>query len=356
MREKIIILSMLLVLPLHAYGQITVDCPNTQDPDTCWQVAGCEFTSSGYDYQCGRCGVGSYCQGGTSQQPNKFDCPNGFRKSPEGSTDISDCYKQTANTDSGGCEESDGTLNLQCGLFHSNSIPKCWNNNGEYNTSYHTEPSNAENCYADTRNCSLFSSTNCENGQIDGIAEHSLSYSGGGAVVRGWNITDCTCNNGEFEDAEFGFCHGKHSGAKPSGPDPDDLRVTYITDTIDYNGISTTYYCTRCILDSGETKYYANTTESNGTQCSPNTNSGRVCKCETSDIKGYYRSGTCNSETDWAPDGNDICQRVACSAGKTTNTILPDEASQCEYTGQTKFCDAKGCFTLGDDFDNWNFN
>ena len=335
MREKIIILSMLLVLPLHAYGQITVDCPNTQDPDTCWQVAGCEFTSSGYDYQCRRCGVGSYCQGGTSQQPNKFDCPNGFRESPEGSTDISDCYKQTANTDSGGCEESDGTLNLQCGLFYQNSIPKCWNNNGEYSTDYHTEPSGGEICYANTRNCDKFGTPiGCDGGTVTGTAlwlpgEDNEWYING-------NTYYCQCeqSNVDYHDAH---CTAT-TITRPTSSNPTSANAS-----ITYGNVSS-YYCTQCPAG-----YYVHI--ENGFLPTANCPGGNaVCVCDIVDA-GHYSQG-CGPFSNNITN-NSFCPYQDCPYGQTS----PEGATQitdCHYTGQTQFCDSKGCFTLGNDAQNWH--
>ena len=344
MREKIIILSILLLSPLYTYGEITVNCPNTQDPDTCWQVAGCEFISSGYNSRCKQCSANSYCPGGTSQNTNKADCPtNAFPKSPNGSTSINDCYKQTANPGDGGCVTSDGTPNLQCGLFYPNSIPKCWDNNGEYSTDYHTEPSSGETCYANYLTCSYFTNNNCDSGAtISGIARF---YPSEGE----WDIDNCQCGATQFTDNINKFCIGVSNGTSPT------VRwIDLVTDYINYAGTSTGYYCTRCIPDNGNTKYYANTTFSDGTQCSPNTAQGRVCKCETSTYYGYYRMGKCCTSANNCPEwGNatKICKRTPCDIpGTTTTELLPisTDNSVCKYTSQTQLCDSRGCFTLGD--------
>ena len=285
--------------------------------------------------ECVDCPEGYYCTGNGIAYCCNLNTSENFPKSNAGAKSINECYKDTAN---GGCVESDGETNIQCGLFYQSSTPKCWDNNGEYSTNYHTEPRSGENCYANTLACNTFNS-NCDSAaQVQGNATYS-SHGSSMSGVFGWHITDCTCPSAGFQDTTEHFCSGTGYNAQPSAN-----IVTRATDNINYDTFST-YYCTRCILDDNNTKYYADINFSDGTQCSPDLSHGRVCKCETAPDKGYWLQGTCNSGTNWT-DASDICQRVPCAAGQTTDTILPNDATECHYTNQTKFCDAKGCFSL----------
>ena len=325
---------LLVPLPLMANTPLNVCSQYNNDQNLCNHTAGCWYKNN---FGCGQCDQGNYCTA-TEQEPQP--CPSGFSKSEAGATSANECYKDTAN---GGCVTSDGTINPQCGLFHPNSIPKCWDNNGEYSTDYHTEPSGGETCYANYLTCSYFTNNNCNTGAtISGTAQW---YPGDSE----WDINNCQCGATQFTDNTNKFCIGVSNGTSPT------VRwIDLVTDYINYAGTSTGYYCTRCIPDNGNTKYYANTTFSDGTQCSPNTAQGRVCKCETSTYYGYYRTGKCCTSANNCPEwGNatNICKRVPCDIpGTTTTELLPisTDNSVCKYTSQTQLCDSQGCFTLGD--------
>lgn len=317
---------LLVPLPLMANTPLNVCSQYSNDQNLCNHTAGCWYKNN---FGCVQCPAGKYCP---NTEPAPQPCPTDtFPSSELGATSANECYKDTAN---GGCVTSDGTTNPQCGLFHPNSIPKCWDNNGEYSTDYHTEPSGGETCYANYLTCSYFTNNNCDSGAtISGTARFYPSE-------REWDIDNCQCGATQFTDNINKFCIGVSNGTSPT------VRwIDLVTDYINYAGTSTGYYCTRCIPDNGNTKYYANTTFSDGTQCSPNTAQGRVCKCETSNEMGYWRQGTCNSNTNWT-NANNICQRVECGAGQTTDTILPDTANDCHFGDETSLCDDAGCVKL----------
>jgi hypothetical protein len=245
--------------------------------------------------------------------------------------------------------KSDGTTNPQCGLFYPNFTPKCWDNSGNYDTQYHTEPDVNGLCYANNLQCASFTNNNCNSGSaISGQAEWYSSESE-------WDIMNCECGTAPFTDNTEKFCIGVNSGVKST------VRwIDYVTDQINYNSPTGGYYCTRCIHDNGNTKYYANTTFSDGIQCSPNTAQGRVCKCETTDEKGYWRQGECNTDTNWE-NNNQICKAIPCNPGKTTNDVLPisEDDSICNFGSGTQLCDDAGCISLdglgGVPAPNWTY-
>ncbi len=327
MRKRIFILSILLSLPICAHGSITVNCPT--DVDLCANTPGCKLEPlSG----CTRCGNGEYCPGDGSIQKCTQETNNIFEFSPNGSTDVTDCYKQTSNPDNGGCEERDGTLNLQCGFFHPDSTPKCWNNNGEYDTNYHTE--NVDKCYSNTRNCDKFDTPiGCDGGTVTGTALWLTDD-------REWYITGdtyyCQC---EQSNVDYPNAHCTATTiTRPTSGNPTSANAS-----ITYGNVSS-YYCTQCPAG-----YYVHI--ENGFLPTANCPGGNtVCVCDIVD-PGHYSTGC-------GPFSNNItnhsfCPYQDCPYGQTS----PEGATQitdCHYTGQTQFCDSKGCFTLGNDAQNWH--
>ena len=280
---------------------------------------------------CRECDPEYYCLGNGVAFCCNTKTNGNFPKSEEGSDSIDDCY---ADID---CYDYDDSVE-RCERHYDNDI-NCSRIRGA-----HIENINGnDTCYAGSRRCRLFGSENCSESEISGTATRISGHSG-----NEWDISSCSCGVADFEDSTTLFCHGKQNGVRPSSSTVSNAGVA-----INYNGSRDGYYCTRCVLDNGNIKYYANTTDSNGTQCSPGGN--HVCKCETSSELGYWREGKCNSGTDWT--GNNICKRVSCPVGKTTNEILPTDILGCHYSRDTKFCDANGCFNItdADNSGNWNW-
>lgn len=334
MRKRIILLLICLFVPSYVYGNYCTDIG--MNSATCWDTAGCQYYND--TIGCQLCKADHYCDGNHTYAQ---ECPNDtFPNSDSGATSINECYKDQE------CHKPDDEIEL-CKLYYNGTI--------ECDTIEETHLNPRTNtCYANTRNCNVFRAQNCEPDQISGTATY-LSQGTGGSMGGGhhWDITDCVCNASDFEDTQERLCHGK-SPAIPS-----EQTVQNVDSIINYNTSTGMYYCTRCIRDNGNTKYYANTTTSDGTQCSPDPDNGRVCKCETSNELGYYRTGNCNTETDWEPNENDICIRKPCGAGQTTDTILPDTVNDCHFGGETKLCDDAGCVSLdglgGISAQNWKY-
>ena len=301
---------------------------------------------SGINYNCQPGTYPSIEQGGCVDCPQGYYCPGGrfalccnlntngnFPESAERSDSIDDCYK---NID---CHSSSDSIE-QCKHYYNGQVRDC-----PTIRDAHIEYINGiAECYADTRSCKLFNSDNCSPDQISGMATRFANHYG-----SGWTIRTCKCDTAEFEDSTELFCHGQQNGIRPSL-----ISVQNAGATITYDGSIEGYYCTRCIYDTDSDKYYANTTYSNDT-CSLNTTQGHICKCETSNNFGYWRKGLCNTNINWSNENN-ICQRIPCSAGKTTSEILPTATNDsiCHYSPQTKFCDANGCFNITDASD-WSW-
>ncbi len=312
------------------------------------------FTSNAFAYCDSNMGNSAYnCTQGQFLHPDLNECvtcPEGYYCTGNG---IAYCCNSNTNgnfpeSDAGAESDAACYKNIDC-FASSGSTEQC----RQYLRGYISCP-NLRNlhidiqdnkCYTDMRACRLFGHENCDENQISGAANWSSDHGG-----SRWTVGSCSCGATDFEDPTDKLCHGKQGGARPSA-----TSVPYASSTINYDTPTGGYYCTRCIPDNGNTKYYANTTFSDGTQCSPNTAQGRVCKCETSNEMGYWRQGTCNSNTNWT-NANNICQRVECGAGQTTDTILPDTANDCHFGDETRLCDDAGCVKLKDILPGINAN
>lgn len=325
---RVFLFFVLFLFPVMASA---ANCSNfNNNPETCGATPGCHYHDN--IQKCKKCAEDYFCTGWNNQEAECSERTDGdFPKSEEGSDSIDDCY---ADID---CYDYDDSVE-RCERLYDNDI------NCSIIRGAHIENINGnDTCYAGSRRCRLFGSENCSESEISGTATRISGHSG-----NEWDISSCSCGVADFEDSTTLFCHGKQSGVRPSSSTVSNAGVA-----INYNGSRDGYYCTRCVLDNGNIKYYANTTDSNGTQCSPGGN--HVCKCETSSELGYWREGKCNSGTDWT--GNNICKRVSCPVGKTTNEVLPTDILGCHYSPDTKFCDANGCFNITDaDSGIWNWD
>lgn len=318
MREKIIVLSLLLSLPLCAYGSITptVNCSGNQNQ--CDSKPGCKYLLNA----CTPCGNGEYCPGdGTSK--NCANETNGtFEFSPNGSTDITDCYKKIDENDNY-CEKQDGNHIQTCGLFYPDSIPKCWDTNtGEYDTAYHIE--NGNKCYSNIRNCNLFGQNGCDT--VSGRLKWSLDEYW---TSTGANSTyNCECektgipHNSCIADATYSLTGINHDN------DTEHATITFGT-------TPSSYECKKCPAG----KYLVQSDFTSNSQCAGNT---VACSC-TDVEQGFY-------STECTINGTSLCQRTPCpKPGQTTNGPgAGTSVNACHYSPDTKFCDATGCFDIPD--------
>ena len=322
MREKIIILSVLLLLPLHAYGLVT-DCPDTTDPDTCWQTPGCQLYGDGLIQKyCAPCEERSYCPGGTAQQTNKEQCPQNFSLSPKGSTSQNDCYKKI-DENNNYCEKENGEHIATCGLFYPNGTPKCWNT-GEYDTGYHIESNNK--CYSNIRNCNQFQHSGpCTSDNVSG----ALRWSSDGYWFISKPSHQCECTQ---QNTEHGSCTAKVTYTSYDVSNDDNTENASVTYTI------SSYECTKCPAGT----YLAQSDFTSNSQC---TGDNVACSCTDTD-KGYYSTG-CNIN---GVQSISSCQQTPCpKPGQTTNDPgAGTSEGACHYSSETKFCDAAGCFTISD--------
>lgn len=149
-----------------------------------------------------------------------------------------------------------------------------------------------------------------------------------------WNISQCKCQitNQEISDAK---CYGSSFRSADTN-----YTVHTIYENIIFTNTSTNTTCQRCLRDDSNHKYYVPDYGFSG---------GVVTACTDSPAqKGRYRDGSyggCNIDSEWGNLQGNPCSYKKCPAGKTSEG-LPIGVDGCTYSPQTKFCDAKGCFTL----------
>ncbi len=321
MRMFLLFVLLLIPLPIMANTPLSVCSQYNNDQNLCNHTAGCYYEEN----LCARCPERNYCP---SDKTDPQPCPpDTFPNSELGATSPEECFADITD----GCTETDGSTNRDCGWFFPNSTPKCWNSNGEYITSYHKE---SNQCYHNILSCSVFDQSGCDDGEITGEALWNNGQ---------WNIQGCKCIQ---EGAQYQSCIASIEKTPTTTNQPS------AQDSITYN--ISYYFCTGCPA-GGYVK--PDTDFQTNSKCFASDSSILVvCQC-TNVERGYYGAGVNDIEY---PISNTSAYsqspyRNACPAGKTTDEPGATSENNCKYSRDTKFCDAKGCFTL-DNIDNWNFN
>ena len=325
MREKIIVLSLLLSLPLCAYGSITLNCSGNQNQ--CDSKPGCKYLIN----DCIQCADGEYCPGNGLIKTCTTEAGSDFEFSPDGSTDITDCYKKI-DENNNYCEKENGEHIATCGLFYPNNTPKCWDAyTGEYDENYHIESNNK--CYSNIRNCERFNKSGC-----DGAVSGRLKWSVDEYWTSAGTAYNCECKQTEIlhnsciADATYSLTD--------IAPDNDTEHAT-----ITFGTTPSYYECKKCPAGT----YLTPSDFTPNPQC---TGGGVACSC-TNVEQGFY-------STECTIKGTSSCQQTPCpKPGQTTNGAGAGESEQdCHYSSETKFCDAAGCFTISDAGGNnvWNWN
>jgi len=338
MREKFIILSALLLSPLCAYGAL---CPTNTPEGDCWNIPGCQ-----YDLMtgCTECDNDNYCDGyHDTKRPCTSVGDGTFGTSDPGATSAAECYKSI------NCKKDNDDSDDTCRHYYDNRYI-CGTNQ---NLAAHMETTE---CFWNTRFCSKFNGTDCQRFNDDtgnvAMAHWNLN-------ISKWDVSHCICEEGTFTDTNNRHCSGKHFTVKP-----DTNFVNFATSNVTYTqygtGIpegspnSSSYHCTSCQNHYYVSDIYQSSNPTDFTYCEKPGSAGIVvCNCEEIP-KGWHGTENCSWDADTLT--SNPCPKNKCPAGQTTQTTGATSANACEYTNQTKFCDAKGCFTLGGDFDNWDFN
>lgn len=334
MRMFLLFVLLLIPLPLMANTSLSVCSQYNNDQNSCNHTAGCYYQST---FGCSQCPEQNYCP---SDKTDPQPCPTtpSFPESHLGATSPEECFAEI-ETNNGKCYWVDNSENPYnyCGRFYPDNAPKCWNDDtSSYDTSFHNE---GNECYYNNRNCNAFTPSGCDTpSEIVGNAFWESDH---------WELSACKCVQASvnYEDAHC-IAHMEKT------PNPSTQQSANAT--VSYSNVSW-YYCTGCPA-GGYVK--PDTDFQTNSKCFASDSSILVvCQC-TNVERGYYGAGVNDIEY---PISNTSAYsqspyRNACPAGKTTDGTGATSANACEYTNQTKFCDAKGCFTLGGDFDNWDFN
>lgn len=321
---RMFLLFALLFIPVISLANVDPEiCFNIGNNETlCNSTAGCLYYPETNSNKCKQCSEDYYCLA-TETQPR--ECPSPFTKSDLGATSPEECY-QTIN-----CQDHTDTPQ-ECRYYNTENTPyRCGH---DFQTPAHIE---SETCYYDIRLCNKFGTpVGCDGGDIINAAYWNNNQ---------WNIEGCKCAQGNtlYQSCIASIEKKSTTTTQPSAQS-----------SITYNNVSY-YFCTGCPAGS-----YVNpdTDFQTNSKCFASDSSVLVvCQC-TNVERGYYGAGVNNIEY---PISNTSAYsqspyRNACPAGKTTNGPSATSENDCEYSSETQFCDSKGCFQFGNDFENWDLH
>lgn len=303
----------LLLVPARLYA--ATPCIGLNN-NTCKATGGCYWENT-----CKQCGRGNYCP---EDEELEKPCPTDFPNSDLGATVVEECFQSPIT-----CKKTDDSNDNQCRHYNTTTDPyRCGDN---HDISAHMEEDTQ--CYYNTRYCDKFGTPNgCNGGAVTGQAlwatEDEEWYING-------NIYYCQCEQGNVEYPTASCTATVVKRPTSGNPTSANASITY--------GNVSSYYCTQCPQG-----YYVHI--ENGFLPTTNCTGGNtVCVCDIAN-PGHYSTGC-------GPFSNNItnhafCPYQDCPFGQTS----PEGATaitDCNYASQTQFCDAKGCFTLGNDATNW---
>ena len=200
----------------------------------------------------------------------------------------------------------------------------------------------------------------CGNGTVTGRAhwispdnpENNLQQNG--LKIGHWDISECDCLfSGELNEDAHCYGDGTYDAIFNNTYVENIDTVHTIGEHIIFNpeSNSSDFICTKC--QEGPYYVYGNDNIVTVTECKEATTYGTWRKPKNS---GYCNDDE-NSGSSWTyPLNGNPCKLQNCGAGKTTTTLAPIGSGNCQYSSQTKFCDANGCFQIdAGDFSNWTF-
>ena len=276
------------------------------------------------------CEVNHYCTG----DGWAHCCPPDYPLSDGGinAKEMADCYKNVS------CIHETMQEQITCKSYYD-GITECeqgMTSNTDVAVHYENE-NEQEQCYTGHLNCDQFNvnGNNCSSSNSSPEITGTATYNG--STLK-WNVSACQCQTDYPSDT----CYAKSRYSMLVG----DQNINTVATGITFSH-NKGYSCIRC-----HTGYYVNhetdiDTENHTIQ---NCKADSVCQC-TEIPKGKYLTEACTIEFT-SPLNNtnqDICAPSNCPAGKTTETTgtIGEEQNVCSYDSNgTKFCDAKGCFTL----------
>ncbi len=307
-------LFILLLIPLTSLATVDPEvCLNIDDNNEtlCNSTAGCFYNSELFEHKCQQCPENKYCPA-TETHPQP--CPtDDFPDSDLGATSINECYKS-----------EDCDLN---GVVWSQGCRRYYNNTVVCNSaSAHME---GDACYINARNCQQFASEGCS-GDIRSL---DILWTG-----SGWDVSHCECIEQFSNDSSLN-CSGQQTKKTTS------QSASNVNEPIHYtNGEITKYECRSCLAGYYVQRVYYIFDSDRPAKCTPYSGQYSVCSC------ALTPQGTYSENCNWSgiTDGTNPCPKYDCpNPGQTTNgdgAGINQDA--CQYTSDTQFCDAKGCFTL----------
>lgn len=319
MYNTLFLLIFILGLPSTCYA-----CEEEGDWHECNSSDECKgkfYTGQYTEWQ--TCGSDHYCPG----NGKSYCCPTDYTSDP-GAINEASCYKNVS------CKYLDSDLTCKQ-YYGGNTI--CKNQGNDIPVHYESN----DRCFTNYVNCDEFSN-NCTDGIVSGVAtwdsEQNIWNTGNSATSR------CEC----ITDYQSSTCSAKERRFANSN-----VIVSSFTVPIDFTQ-GGTHWCTQC-----QYGYYVNPgTDIQTFTGDDDCEKDRVCQC-TKIPKGKYLETQCAEfNYDQFDPNQDICLPSNCPAGKTTATpgTIGEEQNVCSYDSNgTKFCDAKGCFNLGD-VDSWDFS
>ena len=310
------LLFILLLIPLNGYADNPCQGLSSEG---CSATAGCYFAN-----ECTQCTKSHYCPAGESGRKKCSDLGDGtFTLSDAGATEEEDCYKKVD------CIHYNNTKS--CKSYYDSSLIDC--GNGMTNTS--TVHFEGNTCYTGWLYCNQFAN-DCS-GTVSGYMKWDKSRNKWHTVPN--NDNRCLCESSYESDT----CTGSQKYLPH-------YTQQYIDITASINFVPSLYLCTNC-----KSGYYVKAdTDINSDHENDDCENDKVCKC-TIVPKGYYINGQCPAIPDPITNmNNDICPPSPCPAGQTTDEPGAFSLTKCHFTDKTQFCDAGGCFTLGDIEDQYD--
>lgn len=296
--------------------------------------------------ECIDCQSGYYCPGDDIAHCCYSNTNNGFPLSESQSESKNACYKTVT------CKKMDGGDNQCCRHYYDDTY-KCPEQCPQPPQSpldlrdAHYE-SDTGKCYTNTRRCGLFNTSGCLGGTVGGAAkwqngQWNLKYTVSGTYFG------CTCENSDFTNSNN--CSGKrttrvHTSTVPSANN---------TETINYqDGEVQSYYCTSCTSGYYVEQIYHDSSAPSGCKSPDDSQSYVVCGC-TKNTQGWYGVG-CSWDPKTLTNQTTLSCVSPCPVGQTTDGTGATSLTDCQFTVETQFCDAGGCFTLDEIQNTYSIN
>ena len=314
-------LFFLLLIPIKSLANVDQEvCFAIGNNETlCNSTAGCFYDPETSPNKCKQCPETYYCP--PDEQEPKKNCPESFSKSESGAESAEDCFKEQTTP----CSNELGQ-EVDCWEHYDSDI-RCGTG---HNIVTHQEDNS---CYYNIRVCSAFNQSGCTQGATNQIYGTAYWENGHWSINEGSG--DCHCEQTGVTKQDAGCIASTYKIPQNSTLNSATQQIVYETSY---------YYCTGCPAG----KYVNPNTDfaEIPSQCYADLVQGDnvVCQCSETGF-GHYSTGfnityPINGTDTYAP------YLANCPFGKTTDHRGATSADACNYSPDTQFCDAKGCFQL----------